>query len=239
MISERLQDVRQRIAEAAARSGRSENNIKLLAASKTVSVDRIRQAISSGQMLFGENYVQEARKKIESLGDLKAGTVWHFIGHLQRNKARTAIRLFDCIESLDSLRLAAAIDRHAQAAGKKMPVFVEVNVAEEASKSGIPPEQLRSFLQEVAALQAVEVCGLMTMPPWDSEPEASRPWFRILRQLKDEMNDIFSGQLRLEELSMGMSADFEIAIEEGATVVRIGTALFGNRPEKNLASSLS
>ncbi len=229
MILQNLQELKSRIAEAAQRSGRRPEDVRLLAVTKTVSMDRIREAISSGQRLFGENYVQEAAKKLESLGDLYHETTWHFIGHLQRNKAKLAVQLFDCIETVDNLKLARALDRHAKAAGKRLSVYVQVNVAQDPRKSGLSPEELPAFLTEAAELSGIDICGLMTMPPWEPEPESLRPWFRALRDLRDEMNAGLGRSPGLRELSMGMSQDFETAIEEGATVVRIGTALFGRR----------
>lgn len=229
MIQQNLQELKSRIAEAAQRSGRRPEDVRLLAVTKTVSMDRIREAISSGQRLFGENYVQEAVKKRESLGDLYHETKWHFIGHLQRNKAKLAVQLFDCIETVDNLKLARALDRHAKAAGKRLSVYIQVNVAQDLRKSGLSPEELPIFLTQAAELSGIDICGLMTMPPWEPEPESLRPWFRALRELRDEMNARLGHSQRLRELSMGMSQDFETAIEEGATVVRIGTALFGRR----------
>lgn len=229
MIPQNLQNLKSRIAGAAQRSGRRLEDVRLLAVTKTVSIDRIREAISSGQRLFGENYVQEAAKKLESLGSLYHETTWHFIGHLQRNKAKLAVQLFDCIETVDNLKLVRALDRHAKAAGKRLSVYVQVNVARDLRKSGLSPEELPIFLTQAAELSSIDICGLMTMPPWEPEPESLRPWFRALRDLRDEMNAVLGHSPGLRELSMGMSQDFEIAIEEGATVVRIGTALFGQR----------
>ncbi len=229
MIPQNLQKLKSRIAEAAQRSGRRPEDVRLLAVTKTVSMDRIREAISSDQRLFGENYVQEAAKKLESLGGLYHETTWHFIGHLQRNKAKLAVQLFDCIETVDNLKLARALDRHAKAAGKRLSVYIQVNVARDPMKSGLSPEELPIFLTQAAELSGIDICGLMTMPPWEQEPESLRPWFRALRDLRDEMNVGLGHSQGLRELSMGMSQDFETAIEEGATVVRIGTALFGQR----------
>jgi pyridoxal phosphate enzyme (YggS family) len=229
MIQQNLQELKSRIAGAAQRSGRRPEDVRLLAVTKTVSMDIIREAISSGQRLFGENYVQEAAKKLESLGGLYHEATWHFIGHLQRNKAKLAVQLFDCIETVDNLKLARALDRHAKAAGKRLSVYVQVNVARDLRKSGLSPEELPIFLTQAAELSGIDICGLMTMPPWEPEPESLRPWFRALRDLRDEMNVGLGLSPGLKELSMGMSQDFETAIEEGATVVRIGTALFGRR----------
>ena len=229
MIPQHLEELKSRIAEAAQRSGRRPEDVRLLAVTKTVPIERIREAISSGQRLFGENYVQEAAKKLESLGNLYHDTTWHFIGHLQRNKAKLAVQLFDCIETVDNLKLACVLDRHAKAAGKRLSVYVQVNVVRDPRKSGLSPEELPVFLTEAAELSGIDICGLMTMPPWEPVPESSRPWFRALRDLRDRMNAGLGHSPGLRELSMGMSQDFEVAIEEGATVVRIGTALFGRR----------
>ena len=229
MIQQNLQELKSRIAGAAQRSGRRPEDVRLLAVTKTVPMDRIREALSSGQRLFGENYVQEAAQKLESLGDLYHETTWHFIGHLQRNKAKLAVQLFNCIETVDNLKLACALDRHATAVGKRLSVYIQVNVARDPKKSGLSPEELPVFLAEAAELSGIDICGLMTMPPWEPEPELSRPWFSALRDLRDEMNAGLVHSPGLRELSMGMSQDFETAIEEGATVVRIGTALFGQR----------
>ncbi|MCD6197715.1 MAG: YggS family pyridoxal phosphate-dependent enzyme [Deltaproteobacteria bacterium] len=229
MIPQNLQELKSRIAEAAQKSGRRPEDIRLLAVTKTVPMERIREAISSGQRLFGENYVQEAVQKLESLGDLYHETTWHFIGHLQRNKAKLAVQLFNCIETVDNLKLARVLDRHAKAAGKRLSVYIQVNVARDPRKSGLSPEELPIFLTQAAELSDIDICGLMTMPPWEPEPESLRRWFRALRDLRDKMNAGLGHSPGLKELSMGMSQDFEIAIEEGATVVRIGTALFGRR----------
>jgi len=229
MIPQNLQELKSRIAEAAQKSGRRPEDIRLLAVTKTVPMERIREAISSGQRLFGENYVQEAVQKLESLGDLYHETTWHFIGHLQRNKAKLAVQLFNCIETVDNLKLARVLDRHAKAAGKRLSVYIQVNVARDPRKSGLSPEELPIFLTQAAELSGIDICGLMTMPPWEPEPESLRRWFRALRDLRDKMNAGLGHSPGLKELSMGMSQDFEIAIEEGATVVRIGTALFGRR----------
>jgi pyridoxal phosphate enzyme (YggS family) len=229
MIPQHMEELKSQIAEAAQRSGRRPEDVRLLAVTKTVPMERIREAIFSGQRLFGENYVQEAAKKLESLGNLYHETTWHFIGHLQRNKAKLAVQLFDCIETVDNLKLARALDRHAKAAGKRLSVYIQVNVARDPGKSGLSPEELPVFLTEAAELSGIDICGLMTMPPWEPVPESSRPWFRALRDLRDEMNAGLGLSPGLRELSMGMSQDFETAIEEGATVVRIGSALFGRR----------
>ncbi|OPL12987.1 MAG: hypothetical protein AVO38_03285 [delta proteobacterium ML8_D] len=229
MISQNLHELKSRIARAAQKVGRRPEDVRLLAVTKTVSIDSIHEAISSGQRLFGENYVQEAAKKLESMGDLYNETTWHFIGHLQRNKAKLAVQLFDCVETVDDLKLARALDRHAKAAGKRLSVYIQVNVAKDPRKSGLSPAELPIFLRKAAELSSIDICGLMTIPPWEPEPESLRPWFKALRELRDKTNIYLGHSPELRELSMGMSQDFETAIEEGATVVRIGTALFGQR----------
>jgi len=229
MISQNLQELKSRIGRAAQRGGRRPEDVRLLAVTKTVSIDSIHEAISSGQRLFGENYVQEAAKKLESMGELYYEATWHFIGHLQRNKAKLAVQLFDCVETVDNLKLARALDRHARTAGKRLSVYIQVNVAQDPRKSGLSPAELPIFLTEAVELSSIDICGLMTIPPWEPEPESLRPWFKALRELRDKTITGLDHGPELRELSMGMSQDFETAIEEGATVVRIGTALFGQR----------
>ena len=223
-LADNLEIVQQRIKAACERAGRKRDSDLLLAVSKTHPPETIRAAADCGQVFFGENKVQEARAKIPLCpGKLR----WHFIGHLQSNKCRDAVELFELIQSVDSLPLAREINKRAEQAAKRMPVLLEVNVAGEASKFGYAPEKLLAELKELNALPRLELHGLMTVPPWMSEPERGRPHFRRLRELKAEGEQILGAPL--PHLSMGMSDDFEIAIEEGATIVRIGTALFGPR----------
>ncbi len=229
-IAERLKTIRERIAQAALRAGRSPKEIKLLAASKTVSVEKIRQAAAAGVQLFGENYVQEAREKIKQLKDL--GLTWHLIGHLQKNKAKLAVELFDLIETVDSLSLAEELDRRARARGRVMPILVEVNIGGEKSKAGVAPQDLLKFIGEIAPLANLRVCGLMTIPPFREDPEEVRPYFRQLRELAEELKRAAIPGVEIKDLSMGMSHDFEVAIEEGATIIRLGTAIFGPRPPR-------
>ena len=198
--------------------------MSLLAVAKTQPPDVVKAAADLGLTLFGENKVQEARAKIPQCpGRLR----WHFIGHLQSNKAREAVDLFKMIQSVDGLALAQEISKRAEAAAKTMPLLLEVNVAGESSKFGYPPERLLADLKELNALPRLEIQGLMTVPPWSAEPEPARPHFRRLRELKAQCEQILGAPL--PHLSMGMTGDFEIAIEEGATIVRLGTALFGRR----------
>jgi hypothetical protein len=223
-LAENLILIRQRIAAACARSGRNADAVTLLAVSKTHPPETIRAAVAAGQLLFGENKIQEAKAKIP----LCPGRArWHFIGHLQSNKVRDAVELFEMIQGVDSLGLAQEISRRAESAAKTMPVLLEVNVAGEASKFGYPPERLLAELSALNALPRIEVHGLMAIPPFAPVAEKARPYFRRLRELKLECENILGAPLPY--LSMGMSGDFEVAIEEGATIVRIGTALFGER----------
>jgi pyridoxal phosphate enzyme (YggS family) len=229
MFLDRLRAVRARMAEAACRSRRNPEDVKLLAVTKTFGVERVCEAIACGHRLFGENYIQEAREKLNALGNDRSLSSWHFIGHLQGNKARLAVQLFDVIETVDSLKLLRALDGHARGMDRKVKVYIQVNVAGESGKSGIRSDLLPGLLGGAAEFSHVEVSGLMTIPPWTSDPEQTRPWFRALRELRDRMNEEGRKGIVLRELSMGMSNDFEAAIEEGATVVRVGSALFGPR----------
>jgi pyridoxal phosphate enzyme (YggS family) len=226
-----LENIRQRIKAACERAGRALDSITLLAVSKTHPPETVKIAADSGLVFFGENKVQEAKAKIPLCpGKLR----WHFIGHLQSNKCRDAVELFEMIQSVDGLSLAREISKRCEQAAKRMPVLLEVNLAGEASKFGYKPEQLLAELKEINFLPRIEIHGLMTVPPWSADAENSRPHFRRLRELKMQCEEILGEPL--PHLSMGMSGDFEIAIEEGATIVRIGTALFGPRvkgvPEK-------
>ncbi|MBI2089404.1 MAG: YggS family pyridoxal phosphate-dependent enzyme [Deltaproteobacteria bacterium] len=217
-----------RIQEAAAKCGRDPATIKLLAASKSQSTEKIRAAIAAGVRLFGENYVQEAKDKREAV---KEGVEWHMIGHLQRNKVKAALDLFDLIESLDNVALAKELDKEGKKRGRKVAVFVEVNLAGEESKTGIDKDRLVPLLEEVGKLSHLSVEGLMAVPPFRENPEAVRPYFRALRELQSELSRLKIPNVELKELSMGMTHDFAVAIEEGATIVRIGTALFGPRED--------
>ncbi len=225
-IAENLEHIRDRIARAAGKAGRDPADVTLVAVSKTVGVEPIRKAIEAGVTTFGESYIQEARAKIPQIA---APVRWDFIGHLQRNKVRHAVGLFEMIHSVDSLPLAREINLAAGKRGKKARVLIEANVSGETTKSGIDPEVTDSLLRELISLPHLSVEGLMTMPPYSDDPEHSRPHFRRLRHLKDALNERFRPVLHLKELSMGMSSDFAVAIEEGATIVRIGTAIFGER----------
>ncbi len=222
-IRENFLRVMERIEQAAQRSKRDPREIKLVAVSKTVEPARIQEAIEAGAALLGENYVQEAQKKIETMGRPVA---WHFIGHLQSNKAKAAVQLFDMVQSLDSIHLAEELNRRAVQANRVIEVLIEVNLAKEATKFGTDEERLFTLARKAKELDHLSLEGLMTMPPYFDSPEESRPYFIELRRWKERME---REGIRIRELSMGMSNDFEIAIEEGATYVRVGTAIFGHR----------
>jgi len=215
--------VMERIEKAARRAGRDPKEIKLVAVSKTVEAARVKEAIEAGVSILGENYVQEAQKKIEEIGKPVA---WHFVGHLQSNKAKYAVRLFDMIHSIDSLTLAQELNRRAEQEGQVVKVMIEVNISGEATKFGTDEEKVLSIIKGILSLNHLSLEGLMTMPPYFDSPEMSRPYYIKLRDLKEKMA---KEGISLKELSMGMSNDFEIAIEEGATYVRVGTAIFGAR----------
>jgi len=222
-IRERLADVRKRIEVAAERSGRPASAVTLVAVSKTMPVEAIREAVAAGATILGENRVQEARDKIEALA---GAAEWHLIGHLQTNKVKLAVGLFARIHSLDSIRLAHELERHAEDAGRRVRCLVQVNVGGEEQKNGASESEVRPLLEAASRLPHILVEGLMAIPPFLSDPEAIRPFFRRLRVLRDELaRDGFS----LPDLSMGMTHDFEVAIEEGATLVRVGTGIFGPR----------
>jgi hypothetical protein len=222
-IKENYQKVMDRIERAAQRAGRDPKEIKLVAVSKTVEAARVKEAIEAGVSILGENYVQEAQKKIEEIGKPVA---WHFIGHLQSNKAKYAVRLFDMIHSVDSLALAEELNRRAGQAGQVAKVMIEVNISGEATKFGMDEEKVFGIVRGILSLSHLSLEGLMTMPPYFELPEMSRPYYTKLRELKERM--VREG-IPMKELSMGMSNDFEVAIEEGATYVRVGTAIFGAR----------
>ncbi len=215
-----------RIHEAALKVGRDAHEIKLLAAAKSQNMDAIRAAIAAGVSLIGENYVQEAQAKKQEIGN---PVEWHMIGHLQRNKAKAAVELFDVIESLDSAALARELDKEGAKRGKKVRTLIEVNLAGEESKSGITKDQVKSLLEEVGKLAHTTVEGLMTVPPFRENPEEVRRYFCELAELRAKLGDLRLPNVALKELSMGMTQDYTVAIEEGATIVRIGTALFGPR----------
>ena len=223
-LTANLHSIQQRLRAACERAGRDPASVTLLAVTKTHPPETIQEATRLGLQVFGENKVQEARAKIP-LCPVKAR--WHLIGHLQSNKCRDAVALFEMIESVDSLALAQEINKRAEQAAKIMPILLEVNVAGEASKFGYQPEQMLAELPQINALPRLEIHGLMAIPPYAPVPEKARPYFRRLRELKQQAEAVLGAPL--PHLSMGMSGDFEVAIEEGATIVRVGTALFGER----------
>ncbi|MHB8217901.1 MAG: YggS family pyridoxal phosphate-dependent enzyme [Candidatus Sulfotelmatobacter sp.] len=229
-ISENLAAVRERVIAAARRTGRPAEGIALMAVSKTQPPERTREAYSAGQRLFGENRVQEFSGKVELLRDLK-DAAWHLIGHLQTNKAAKTAELFRAVDSVDSLRLAEKLDVAARALGKKLDVLIEINVGGEAAKSGVAPDsrELEQLLLGAPRLEALAFRGLMTVPPFTDDPQGARPYFKKLRELRDTIAARHFPAVVMDELSMGMSHDFEVAIEEGSTCVRVGTAIFGGR----------
>lgn len=229
-LSDRLQAIRDRIAAAAQRCRRDPASVELLAVSKTFPVEAIREAVDAGQLLFGENKVQEILAKAPQL---PSNLQWHLIGHLQSNKVRKVLPHVQAVHSVDSMDLARDIDRIAGELGLTARVYLEVNLGDESSKHGFSAEQLRTSLEALYALQRLEIQGLMCIPPFDDDAEKSRPYFTQLRTLRDELEQLGGRPLPL--LSMGMSHDFEIAIEEGATMVRVGSAIFGERTYKTVA----
>lgn len=226
-VQENVERVQERIQLACKRAGRSPEGVRLIAVSKTKPAVAVRQAYAAGLREFGENRVQEAAAKRKELEDLDA--VWHLIGHLQSNKAKQAAQFFDCIHSVDSLNLAEKIDRAAAALGSKLPVLIEVHLGEEASKFGVEENDLVQLAEKIGPMPAIELQGLMTLPPYFDNAEDVRPFFRRLRELAGRIEARSLPGVSMRELSMGMSHDFEIAIEEGATIVRVGTAIFGER----------
>jgi PLP dependent protein len=230
-IADNLQRVREEIARAAAKSGRTTDDVELVAITKTHPADKVREAIETGQTLFGESRVQEARVKIP---ELASNLRWHFVGHLQKNKIRHALPLFEMIHSVDSLGLVQEMNRIAEEEGMHPRVLLEVNVAGEGSKFGFKPEKLREEMESLLALPRLSILGLMTIPPIAKEAEASRKYFVQLRELRDRLQTEF--RVDLAQLSMGMTQDYAVAVEEGATLVRIGTAIFGERSKKQKAT---
>ena len=231
-LQENLTRIRSRIDQACERSGRQPDSVRLMAVSKNQSPELVAQAASAGLTLFGENRIQEAKVKIPLCpGQLE----WHFIGHLQSNKSRDAVSLFQVVQGMDSLALAEELQKQALKQARSLPILLEVNVAGESSKFGWNPDRLLAELLQLNALNRLEVHGLMTIAPYAVDPEQVRPIFRRLRELRDRCTDLLGAPLPV--LSMGMSGDLEVAIEEGATLVRVGTALFGERPRRTEANN--
>ena len=230
MVEENLKRLKERIDSACQRAGRNPEEITLVCVTKTVGIDKIKEVLNCGISDIGENYVQEALAKSEQLKelDLKNPISWHMVGHLQKNKAKYAVGLFNLIHSIDSLDLAAEVDRCAQKVGKIVDVLIQVNTSGEGSKFGLSPRELRNSIDDMRKLKNLRIRGLMTIAPFSDNPEASRPFFRKLRLLKEEIK--FSDERsHVTSLSMGMTQDFGAAIEEGANILRIGRAIFGER----------
>src|SRR5512141_404232 len=230
MISENVENIRARIGAACARAGRDPSGVRLVAVTKTFPPDAIREAFRAGIADIGENYVQELLEKRDVLGteDVR----WHFIGHLQSNKVKLIAGWVTMVHALDSLTLAAELDRRAAQSGRTIDCLIEVNTTGESSKFGVPPEKAVDLVRSLAGLRNVRLAGLMTIGPFLPDPEGSRPMFRALRELRDTIARLGQPNAGMEHLSMGMTGDFEVAIEEGATMIRIGTALFGRRARK-------
>ncbi len=227
MIATNLTHIKERIGQCALACGRSPQEVQLVAVTKNVSAAALREAIAAGHHLFGENYLQEARLKITELGKEAS---FHFIGHLQSNKAKTAAELFDVIETVDSFKIAAALSRHLVGLQRSLKILIQVNIGAEENKSGTHPEEAEQILREIRALPNIKAVGLMTIPPMGPNMEDARPYFRKMRELADYLSslELFAAGEKVE-LSMGMSDDYPVAIAEGATIVRIGTAIFGPR----------
>lgn len=225
-VAENIRTVKEKIAAAALRAGRDPSEIKLMGVTKTVDDEKIMESIRAGIDIIGENYVQEAKRKIEKMG---RSLPWHLIGHLQTNKAKYAVKLFDMVHSVDRPALAQELNRRAGLIKTTVNILIEVNVSGEDSKSGTAPEEAPGFVRETAQLPNLRIKGLMTMAPWFDNQEDARPCFRRLRELRDAIAAENIPGIEMRELSMGMSGDYEVAVEEGATIVRIGTKIFGAR----------
>ncbi len=226
-MRQRLEEINRRMGSAAERCGRDPQTIRLVAVSKTVEAQRVAAAIDAGVSILGENYIQEARDKIDRLDD--RDVQWHFIGHLQSNKAKFAVRMFDLIHSVDSLKLARELDKAAARHGKVQRILLQINISREATKSGATENEAVDLADQISRLDHLRIAGLMTMPPFFDAPEKARPYFRALAHLRERIDQRHIDGVDMHELSMGMTGDFEVAIEEGATLVRIGTAIFGAR----------
>ena len=226
-MKQRLQKIKQRIRQAAESCNRDADSVRLVTVSKTIAAEIVKEAIDAGVTILGENYVQEARDKFKALVHYPVS--WHFIGHLQSNKAKYAVRLFDLIHSVDSLKLARELDKQAGKVDKIQQILLQVNISAEDTKSGFSTDEAPRLIAEISQLKNLSVKGLMTMPPYFYQPEKVQPFFAALRELRDQIQEQSLPNVSLDELSMGMTGDFEVAIKEGATLVRIGTAIFGER----------
>ncbi|MFZ2631235.1 MAG: YggS family pyridoxal phosphate-dependent enzyme [Desulfosalsimonadaceae bacterium] len=227
-MKEKIVHIQEKIRQAAVSCGRDPETIRLVAVTKTVSPEHIRQAMDAGLRIFGESYIQEAVTKIDAIADKEVS--WHFIGHLQSNKAKIAVRCFDLIHSVDSLGLAEALNRQAERIHKIQDILVQVNISGESTKSGTAAQEAIALVNAIRWMENLSVKGLMTIPPFFDQPEKARPYFKALADLRDQIQKQSMPKNEITELSMGMTGDFEVAIAEGATLVRIGTAIFGERP---------
>ncbi|MFO7666269.1 MAG: YggS family pyridoxal phosphate-dependent enzyme [Desulfobacterales bacterium] len=230
-MKERIKEIINRINKAASSSGRNPEKIRIVAVTKTVPAEKIREAVASGISIIGESYIQEARNKYDLISEIPVS--WHFIGHLQTNKVKYAVTTFDLIHTVDSVRLAVEIDHQSGKLNKIQDVLLQINIGREETKSGMNEEDAADIIKEVARFQNISVKGLMVIPPFSDDPEIVRPYFSSLRILQDKIRSLLVSDgiqnISMDELSMGMSGDFEVAIEEGSTLVRIGTAIFGER----------
>ena len=226
-VKANIERIKGAIAGAASRAGWKNSYVRLMAVTKTVDDDRIMQAIEAGVDIIGESYVQEAKRKIEKMG---RKIEWHMIGYLQSNKAKYAVKLFDMIHSVDRMDLAIELDRRSRAQDVTMKVLIEINTSGEKTKSGAPYEEAMRLVKDISSLDNLSIQGLMTMAPWFDNPEDARPYFTSLRELRDRIIDANIAHTEMRELSMGMSGDYEVAVEEGATIVRVGRGIFGERP---------
>ena len=226
-VKANIERVRAAITRAALRVGRQVSDVRLMAVTKTVDDDRIMAAIDAGVDIIGESYVQEAKRKIEKMGRTLE---WHMIGYLQSNKAKYAVKLFDMIHSIDRMDLAVELNRRAGAQDMAMKVLIEINTSGEKTKSGVPYGEALQLIKDISSLDNISIQGLMTMAPWFDNPEDARPYFKALKELRDRIVDANIPRAVMRELSMGMSGDYEVAIEEGATIVRVGRSIFGERP---------
>lgn len=225
-VKDNIEKIRDNIVRAAMRSGRKASDIRLMAVTKTVVDERIIEAIEAGVDIIGENYVQEAKRKIEKMGK---NVEWHMIGHLQSKKSKYVVRLFDMIHSIDRIKLARELDKRARMAECITKILIEVNISGEETKSGVKKEDALNLVKDISALENLSIQGLMTMPPWFDNPEDARPYFVNLRKLRERIAEERLPNVEMCELSMGMSGDYQVAVEEGATIVRIGTSIFGER----------
>ncbi len=226
-MKQKIEYIKTRIKNTAIACGRDPESVRLVAVGKTKPAELVREAIDAGTAIIGENYIQEAREKFKALGDCTVK--WHYIGHLQSNKSKYAVRIFDLIHSVDSLKLARELDKCAQKIDKIQPILIQVNISKEKTKGGVHEARTLELIAAVSELTHVSIRGLMTMPPYFDDPERARPFFKALADLREQIREATIPTVFMDELSMGMSGDFEAAIEEGATLVRVGTAIFGAR----------